>query len=145
MTLGLKELKNINVYYQNHEQPFARVFGVVVDADTKKIIAYKVKTLSIIPISQYITADRILWTDKRKMVLKNISPYSGTPKTEILNSIEIADTRRMICKHNYRIRDVRFDFEIGEMANIIMSKTLFSSKIRVDAKDVLLNRRNKNV
>ena len=53
--------------------------------------------------------------------------------------------RNVVCTEKYKINDIRFDFEIGEMTDLIMSKNLISSRTKVDAKDVLLNRRNKNV
>ena len=145
MKLGLKELKNVNVYYQNQEQPFAKLYGVVVNKDTKKIIAYKIKNLSLIPISGYFIADDIFWVDKRKMVLKNnVNPKQFAYEKQNLNNIEVVDVHCMVCKQNYRIKDVCFDFEIGEMTEIIMSKTPISSKIKVDAKNVLLEKFNKN-
>lgn len=144
MKLGLKQVKNIEVYYQDQDQPFAKVCGVILDQNTKKILAYKIKSLSLIPISSFVAVNRILKTDNKKMVLKNNSDYY-CDKNAILNNIEIGNISELSCVHNLKIRDIRFDFEVGEMSDIIFSKTIFSPKFRVEAKDVLLNRRNKNV
>lgn len=144
MKLGLKQVKNIEVYYQDQDQPFAKVCGVILDQNTKKILAYKIKSLSLIPISSFVAANRILKTDNKKMVLKNNLDFYCDKKA-ILNNIEIGNISELSCVHKFKIRDIQFDFEVGEMSDIIFSKTIFSPKFRVDAKDVLLNRRNKNV
>ena len=144
MKLGLKQVKNIDVYYQDQDQPFAKVFGVILNEKTKKIVAYKIKTLSLIPISMLVATDKILKTDNKKMVLKDtFCPYCNNAEDSY--NIEIGNINELSCMHNLKIRDIRFDFEIGEMSDIIFSKTIFSPKFRVDAKDVLLNWRSKNV
>jgi len=129
MNISLKELIGKNVYKDENGDPWGKVKGVCFADEGSKICSVMVESLSLIPLSCVIPIKEILDTGDKKLILR--SEISIGKRNEGLttdNQISGA-----VCKNGKcgRIKDMRFDFETGEITDIIIRKSVFGKGEKV--------------
>ena len=129
MNITLKKLIGQYVYKDKNDEPWGRVKGVCFTDGGSKICSVMVESLSLIPLSCVIPIKEILDIGDKKLILRpEISIGKRTEGLTTDNQISGA-----VCKNGKcgRIKDMRFDFETGEITDIIIRKSVFGKGEKV--------------
>ena len=132
MKVTNKELKNSKVYFCDESEPFG-VFSDAILDESGRIAGYLVKTLSIVPISKIIRV-----CDIEKIIDGKVFLTKGAT----LENSEHFKTRtggRLLCtdqiktavgtdKIPRKLKDIRFDFETGEICDVVIIKNIITGK-----------------
>lgn len=138
MEISVKNLKGFKVYDHESSEPWGTVKDVCFDCEPAKVKYFVVETLSLVPISKRVEFGQINNIIKGAVVLKKnalaktckISEQSGRLSFDSVKKAAYADQKRT------RLRDIRFDFETGEMTDFVVSKNIFSHKSHIKAKQI---------
>ncbi len=133
--LSINKLKGTKVYFVEQHEPWG-IFCDVMLNKNGKVVAYIVKTLSIVPISKVIQNRDIDRIENGRIVVK-----SGTrlvncelfQKAYRDNVMKLESVKKVV-SHNMKskkLKDMRFEFETGEMCDIVVSQNIITGKHRI--------------
>ncbi len=122
MNISLKKLIGQYVYKDVNDEPWGRVKGVCFTDKGNKISSVTLETLSLIPLSCVIPIEEFPDTIDKKLILCTESSF-GKEKTGLADN----QIFRAVCKNGKcgKIKDMRFDFETGEITDVIIGKGAF--------------------
>ena len=138
MEISVKNLKGFKVYDHESTEPWGTVKDVCFDCNSARVRYFVVETLSLVPISKRVEFSQINNIIKGAVVLKKdalAKPYKGTEQSDRLSFDNI---KNAACPNREitRLRDIRFNFETGEMTDLVVAKNIFSPKSYIRAKQI---------
>lgn len=131
MEVSMKMIKGFKVYNHKAKEPWGIVSDICFDCDTSKVTSIVAETISIVPISKIIAFDEINNIINGAVVLKKgtVSRVQRLDdkacRQHSFKGIETVLDENMT---KNRLRDIRFNFETGEMTDIVISKNLLTPK-----------------
>ncbi len=140
MKFSIKKLKGTKVYFFDQEEPWG-VFSDVALEKNGKIAAYIVKTLSIVPISKAVQRQDIDRIEFGRIVLKKgvkLINYELFKKAYCDNPIKAENVNKVFSndKNSLRLKDMQFEFETGEMCDVIVSENIIIGKHRISVNKI---------
>lgn len=138
LEISVKNLKGFKVYDHESSEPWGTVKDVCFDCDPAKVKYFVVETLSLVPIPKRVEFGQINNIIKGAVVLKKdalAKPCKGTAQSDRLSFDNI---KKAACPNQKRtrLRDIRFDFETGEMTDFVVSKNIFSPKSHIKVRQI---------
>ncbi len=122
MNISLKNLIGQYVYKNNEEEPFGKVKGVCFSQDGDKVTFVTVESLSLIPLSSSVPINEISAAGNKKLILQ--SEISVSRGMDNLMDDKILKAVYKNSKYS-KIKDMSFDFETGEITDVIVGKGTF--------------------
>ncbi len=134
MEISVKNLKGFKVYNHESSEPWGTVKDVCFDCSPAKVKCLVVETLSLVPISKRVEFGQINNIIKGAVVLKK----DALAKPFRQDKLSFEKVKKAVCDNqkSIQLRDVRFDFETGEMTDFVVSKNIFSPKSHIKAKQI---------
>lgn len=122
MNISLKDLIGKYVYKNNDEEPRGRVKGVCFADEGNRISSVTVESLSLIPLSTSVAINELLDTGNKKLILQT---EMHTEKDK--NGLGDNRVSCVVYKDSKygKIKDMRFDFETGEITDMVIGKGAF--------------------
>ncbi len=122
MNVSLKKLIGQYVYKDTEDEPWGRVKGISFADEGDRISSITLETLSLIPLSSSVPINEILDDGGKKLILQSeISVSRG-----IDNLMDSKISKAVYKNGKYsKIKDMRFDFETGEITDVIIGKGAF--------------------
>ena len=141
MQLSVKDIKGFKVYNHESDEPWGVVADICFNCDNATVTELIVETLSIIPITKTVKFNEINNIIKGAVILKaNSMPQirnknlNTTDATEHFNRIEYVSDNQT----KKKLWDIRFDFETGELVDLVVAKNFFSRKNHIPANKMYL-------
>lgn len=122
MNISLKDLIGQCVYKNKDDEPCGKVKGVGFSEEGNKVSSVTVESLSLIPVSRSVPISEILDAGDKKLILSSeISVSRGTDR------LMDGKLLKAVYKNGKcgKIKDMRFDFETGEITDAIIGKGTF--------------------
>ena len=142
MTISVKKIKGTKVYLNEASQPWGAIENVIFDRENKKVSAFSVKTLSIVPICKVVEKSSVENLDSDKMILKKNAPILNFEKysTDKVSGIALDTVKTAVSPGGFRkkLKDIRFDFETGEMSDMVISENIIVGKRRISVNKISL-------
>ena len=141
MEISVKSLKGFKVYDHESSEPWGTVKDVCFDCDPAKVKYFVVETLSLVPISKRVEFEQINNIIRGAVVLKKDAVAKPCKISEQRDTLIFDNVKKAVCENQkkVRLRDIRFDFETGEMTDFVVSKNMFSPKSHIKAKQIFIN------
>ena len=143
MRVSAKDVKGKKVYTSKREAPIGVVCDVLADESCGRIVGYMIKSLSLIPLESAVDREDIKTIDKEKIILregaKPESPegFKKRKNTKLTKTEEVKSVMMPNLKKR-KAGDISFDFETGEMCDIVVSKGIFGTKKRIFTNKIYL-------
>lgn len=122
MNVSLKDLIGQYVYKNKNDEPCGKVKGVYFSTYGNMVSSVSVETLSLIPVSCTVPINEITDIGDRKLILQSeLSLNKG------MDSLMVDKTLKTVYKNGKygKIKDMRFDFETGEITDVIIGNGVF--------------------
>ncbi len=118
MNTSLKKLIGKSVYRDMDDEPWGKVKGVCFSEEESRISSVVIESLSLVPLSTTISIKEIWSDDNKKLILKSESVI-GKGR----NSLTDSQISKAVYKNGGygKIKDMRFDFETGEITDIVIA------------------------
>lgn len=133
---SVKNLINEEVYEKGASRPWAKIKDFIFSSDGKTVRTVLLSTLSLIPILykaelndfESICGEIVL---KDGVKLKPVESRYENPKSFMkIKKMEITSGGKP-----YKIRDIHFNSEIGEIIDFVATRRPFGKKMYVDSSD----------
>lgn len=136
MQISLKKIKGLYLYEAGSTEPCGVVKGVYFSTETGLVDAILAETVSLIPINKTICIHDIDYINNRKAVLKNGIAFINNEKfiKEQRKKDVFEDKISNIVQGNSsprKIRDMQFEFETGEITEIIVDNGFLRKKNKI--------------
>lgn len=143
LNVDFKKIKGNGVYFEDSSEPWGIVDAAIFDCSKSLVSALKIKTLSLIPIFKTARISSVAGLEYKKIIIKkdaNITSYAFF-KSHSPNTIDIPPSERSLptTSNLGKVRDIRFNFETGELCDIVVSKNFISRNRRIPVNKIYLN------
>ncbi len=132
MRFSIGELKNTKVYLYGEDEPFGIFSDTILD-EYGIVKGYVVKTISIVPISKIVKQEDIDRVENEKIVLTkdvtllNPERFKNEVNTKFVYADRIKTAVMPDLKEN-KLKDMRFDFETGQICDVLILKNIITGK-----------------
>ncbi len=143
MRVSAKDVKGKKVYISKKETPIGVVCDVLADESCGRIVGYMIKSLSLIPLQSVVGRENVKTIDKEKIILregaKTESPegFKKRKNTKLTKTEEVKSVMMPNLKKR-KAGDISFDFETGEMCDIVVSRGILGAKERIFVNKIYL-------
>ena len=123
MNVTLKNLIGQCVYKNKDKEPVGKIKGVCFSPEGDKISSVAVESLSLIPLSRTVPIGEISGIGNKKLILQSdVSISRGQDKLMGDKGL------KAVCINGRygKIKDMKFDFETGEITDITIVKDAFA-------------------
>ena len=143
MDISTKKIKGIKVYFENQFPPAGTISDIIFDVDSKRILGFELKTLSLIPIPKIVdfTSVKAL-SDKHLILYENTKflSYNYFFKTVSSAGIKASHIKKLFDpqKGKKTVKDMHFDFEMGELSDIVILENILTGQRRININKIYL-------
>ncbi len=141
MKVSKSKLKNAKVYFCGESEPFG-VFSDTILDESGRVAGYMVKTLSIVPISKIIRIGDIEKIVDGRVYLSKSATLENSEhfKTRTGGKFVYADNIKTAAvgldKASRKLKDIRFDFETGEICDVVIVKNIITGKEKLSVNKI---------
>ena len=136
MQLSLKRLKGLEVYEDGNPEACGKIKNVCFDARCNRVNGVIVETVSLIPLSKTLFMDEFgEICDDRVLLKKDVSLNKVEKRSDKFCIVSDAIQRGGQAK---KIRDIKFDFETGEVIDITTETGLLKKKSKIPVNTMLI-------
>ncbi len=141
--MSVKGIKGTYIYENGNTEPCGVIRGVYLSRDTGAVDLVRAETVSLIPISQTVSVRDIEVMNDKKAVLKKGIRFRNNEnfcKKRIKKGVLEDDISNVIQKNNKILKkeDMRFDFETGEITEIVVNNGFFRKKNKIPINKMLI-------
>ncbi len=126
MKICLKRLKGLIVYEKGCDEPCGRVKGVCFSRDNKNIDFLQIETISLVPLCKNVEIEAFDGILGKKIFMKeNFGFEKHKSQNEFVIKNENVSKIVLDGGKPKKIKDLRFDFETGEITDFFIDKGFF--------------------
>lgn len=134
--MSVKRIKGMYLYENGNTEPCGVIRGVYLSKDTGAVDLVLAETVSLIPISKIVSMDDIEVMGDKGAVLKRGISFGNNEnflKEQIKEDVLENDISNIIKQNNKPLKkgDMRFDFETGEITEVVVSNGFFRKKNKI--------------
>jgi len=140
LEISSKNLKGFKVYDHESSEPWGTIKDVCFDCNPAKVKCFVVETLSLVPIAKIVEFGQVNNIIKGAVVLKKGAMAKPCKASGINGQLSFDNVAKVAYANHTRtrLRDIRFDFETGEMTDLIVSKNILSPQNHIKANQIVL-------
>ncbi len=141
--MSVKGIKGTYIYENGNTEPCGVIRGVYLSKDTGTVDLVLAETVSLIPISRTVSMRDIeVMNDKRAILKKGIVFRNNENflKEQIKKDVFEDDISNVIQQNNKPLkkRDMRFDFETGEITEVVVNNGFLKKKNKIPINKMLI-------
>jgi len=138
MNISLKSVKSCNVFRYGSASPWGIVRSLFLCADSGKVEALLIDTLSLVPLSYKVDICDIAHIRNRSVFLKPSCPTATIILKDSFTAPEKLDCITPTTRKTFRLHDLNFDMETGDISDVVLSKNLLSKKNKISINKIRL-------
>lgn len=128
---GFAELKGTKVYLCNAETPWGVLSDLLIDKNSGKVLAYLIKTLSLVPVSRIVRIKDAKLTENKKLEINKTSLIQSCEKfvnENNSNTVRCEKIKNIVLSNGIsgKIKNMHFDMETGEISNAVILKNIIA-------------------
>lgn len=139
MKNGFSELKGEKVYLRNAETPWGILSDLIIEEKSGKVLAYLVKTLSLVPIAGVLEIKDVKRNNKRLEInklsdIKKFEEFASDTNSGVVSALKL---KRLVISGGAsgKLKNMYFDMETGEICDAVIVKNIIAG-----SQTVLINK-----